>query len=287
MSSLLTRRTFLAGASLVGAASLGEHRAAAGDTDYPAVDYHVHLSATITLERALELSAERGVKFGIVEHAGTRANKYPGLLSSDDDLKAYIAQLEGKPVLKGIQAEGLDWMTCFSREMVASLDYVLSDALTLPQRDGTRAEIWRPWMRVGDKQEFMDRYTDFMVRVIEAEPIDILANPSYLPDCIAESYDVLWTDRRMMRVVEAAARHRVALEINSRYRIPSLTFLRLAKGAGVKFSFGSNIQGADVGRIEFCIETARRLGLRTTDLFSPAPKGRKPIETRSFRVAPL
>ena len=38
--------------------------------DFPLVDFHVHLEGDITLERAVQLSKERGVQFGIVEHGG-------------------------------------------------------------------------------------------------------------------------------------------------------------------------------------------------------------------------
>lgn len=268
----ISRRGFL------GALAVSPLAAAPG---VPRVDYHVHLDRVVTLEKALELSKERGVKFGIVEHAGNRTNRYPGLLSSDEELNAYLARLDGKPVYKGIQAEGLDWMASFSKAAVAKLDYVLSDALTMPQKDGQLARIWMPFM-LGDTQEWMDRYTDFNVQVIASEPIDIFANPTFLPEPIQKEYDRLWTEARMRKIIDAAVKHRVAIEINSQYRIPSLRFLKMAKASGAKFSFGSNIHGAGVGNIDYGLETARALGLTSRHMFAPAPKGRKPIEVRKF-----
>ena len=38
------------------------------------VDFHVHLDNS-TIDKVLELSRERGLKFGIVEHAGTEENQ--------------------------------------------------------------------------------------------------------------------------------------------------------------------------------------------------------------------
>jgi histidinol phosphatase-like PHP family hydrolase len=268
----ISRRGFL------GALAVSPLAAAPG---IPRVDYHVHLDRVVTLEKALELSKERGVKFGIVEHAGNRTNRYPGLLSSDEEMNAYLARLDGKPVYKGIQAEGLDWMASFSKAVVAKLDYVLSDALTMPQKDGQLARIWMPFM-LGDTQEWMDRYTDFNVQVIASEPIDIFANPTFLPESIQRDYDQLWTEARMRKIIDAAVKHRVAIEINSQYRIPSLRFLKMAKASGAKFSFGSNIHGAGVGNIDYGLEMARALGLGARHVFAPAPKGRKPIEVRKF-----
>jgi histidinol phosphatase-like PHP family hydrolase len=274
---------FAAGAVSAAAGSLARgfgNAAAADGLDFPLVDYHAHLDDVVTLEKALQLSKERGVKFGIVEHAGTKANKYPGLLSTDEDLKRYIAKLEGKPVYKGIQAEGLDWPTCFSKELVAQLDYVLSDALTFPDKGGQRIELWRPGVKFDDKQGFMDRYTDFNVQVMAQEPIDIIANPTFLPDAMMSEFDALWTVPRMEKVVKAAVKYKVAIEINSRYSLPRLDFLKMAKEAGAKFSTGSNIHGLDVGKLDYCVEVIKKLGLTKKDIFTPAPHGKKPIEIR-------
>ncbi len=203
--SFLGRTAVLAGAMMTAKGSLRRPAAAeaAGESDLPFIDYHAHLGGEVTLERAVAISRRRGVKFGIVEHAGTKANKYPHLLSNDDDLKGYLAMLAGKPVFRGIQAEGLDWMTCFSKELVAQLDYVLSDALTLPEKDGRRVELWKPGLKIDDRQEFMDRYTDFHVQVMAREPLDILANPTYLPPLLAQDYDALWTPARIERIIAA------------------------------------------------------------------------------------
>jgi histidinol phosphatase-like PHP family hydrolase len=276
---MITRREFTA--ALAGAAMSAE--------DFPLVDYHVHLDEQITLEKALEISQRRSVRFGIVEHAGKPGLGYRGMLSTDDDLRRWLDKLAGKPVYRGIQAEGLDWMECFSPALVAELDYVLQDALTVPQRvfrgtggDEPLIKLWTPAARtIEDPQGFMDRYVDFHVELMRHAPIDILANPTFLPPAIAKDHAVLWTRERMEKVIEAALRYGVAIEINSRYRLPAETFLRIARKAGVKFSFGSNIHGPDVGQLDYCVEMARQLGLTRRDLFAPAPPGQKPIQRRA------
>jgi len=276
---MITRREFTA--ALAGAAMSAE--------DFPLVDYHVHLDEQITLEKALEISQRRGVRFGIVEHAGKPGLGYRGMLSTDDDLRRWLDKLAGKPVYRGIQAEGLDWMECFSPALVAELDYVLQDALTVPQRvfrgtggDEPLIKLWTPAARtIEDPQGFMDRYVDFHVELMRRAPIDILANPTFLPPAIAKDHAVLWTRERMEKVIEAALRYGVAIEINSRYRLPAETFLRIARKAGVKFSFGSNIHGPDVGQLDYCVEMAKQLGLTRRDLFAPAPPGQKPIQRRA------
>lgn len=276
---MITRRSF--SAALAGAAFAQD--------DLPLVDYHVHLDERVTLEKALEISRQRGVRFGIVEHAGKPELGYRGMLSRDEDLRRWLEMLAGRPVYRGVQAEGLDWMECFSPALVAELDYVLQDALTVPQRvfrgeggDEPLVKLWTPEARtIEDPQGFMERYVDFHVELMRRAPIDILANPTFLPAAIEKDYEALWTRERMEKIVEAAARFGVAIEINSRYRIPKEPFLKIARKAGVKFSFGSNIHGPDVGRLDYCIEAARRLGLTRRDLFTPAPRGQKPIQRRA------
>ncbi len=272
---MLSRRNFLAAATIAPTGLL------AATSDIPRYDLHCHLDPVVTLDRALQISKERNVHFGIVEHAGRKEYYYPNLISTDEQLGAYIAKLEGKPVWKGIQAEGPDWMTAFSKEMVTRLDYVLSDALTLTDR-GKQERIWLRTFEMGDPQEFMERYTNFNVRVMATEPLDIMANPTFLPERIMAQYDALWTPDRVKKIVRAAADYNVALEINSAYKVPRLPMLKLAKQAGCRFSFGSNIHGLDVGNIEYCLEMAKDLGLKSKHFFQPAKPGHKPIEIRKF-----
>lgn len=243
--------------------------------DFPIIDFHAHVEGNFTLQRALELANARGAKLGLAEHAGCREEVH-----NDATLKAYLERVKDAPVYKGIQAEGLDWMKCFSKEAIADLDFVLSDALTFPEKDGRLVHLWTPEAVITDKQDFMDRYVDFNVQVISTEPIDIFANPTFLPEAIVKEYDTLWTEMRMKKVIDAAAKYGVAIEINSLYNIPSEKFLRMAKAAGVRFSFGSNAHGEGVGKLDYSIRMARMLGLTPANMFMPAPRAQKPIMRR-------
>jgi hypothetical protein len=161
MQQQLSRRSFLGHLTVAsGSAGLAQFSlpamAAESHTglDFPLVDFHVHLDNS-TIEKVLELSSERGIKFGIVEHAGTKENRYPMVLSNDDELAAYIRKLDGKPVFKGVQAEWNDWMRCFSTKALAQLDYILTDAMTFPGKDGRRVKLWEKdvetWVEMEDK----------------------------------------------------------------------------------------------------------------------------------------
>jgi histidinol phosphatase-like PHP family hydrolase len=251
--------------------------------DFPLVDFHVHLDNS-TIDKVLGLSHERGVKFGIVEHAGTEENKYPVVLSSDAELQAYLAMLEGKPVYRGVQAEWIDWSSCFSPEMLARLDYVLMDTMTFPGKDGRRVKLWEKDVEsrvdMADKQAFMDRYVEWHVETIVKQPIDILGNCSWLPRPLAADYEAYWTSARIRSVVDAAVKHRVAIEISSSFIVPKRYFLEIAKDAGAKFSFGSNGRYPRMGKIDYCLQMAKELSLTKADMFTPPPAGQKANQRR-------
>jgi histidinol phosphatase-like PHP family hydrolase len=237
----------------------------------PRVDYHAHPEAGMTVDRALALSRERGVKFGLVQHAGVKdGTSSAELIGNDDELMAWIRSLDGKPVFIGIQAEHMNWMSAFSKGAIAKLDYVLGDALTMPDKSGALVKLWTPAFHSDHATEFMDRYVDYHVEVMSKQPLDILANPTFLPEVLQADYDRLWTEGRMRKVIDATVKYRMAIEINSRYRVPRLRFLTMARDAGLKFSFGSNAHTADaIGNIDYGVEIYRELGLKLDQFFRP------------------
>jgi histidinol phosphatase-like PHP family hydrolase len=293
MTMAISRRRFLSRAATASVAaafsspltSRAAEARGSGEPEFHAVDFHVHLDNS-TLEKALELSRERGIKFGIVEHAGTKENKYPTLLSNDDELRRYLAKLEGQPVFKGVQAEWTDWMSCFSRPLLAQLDYVLTDAMTFPGKDGQRVKLWAAdaaqQVDMADKQAFMDRYVDWHTEIMAREPFDILANVTWLPADMQEKWELYWTAPRMKKVINAALEYGIALEISSSFKIPHLPFLTLAKAAGAKFSFGSNGRYPNMGKLEYCFQMAKELDLKPADMFTPAANGHKAVQRRKF-----
>lgn len=254
-----------------------------GVPSLPRLDLHAHLDNS-TIDRVVALGQERRVRLGIVEHAGTRENRYPVVLSNDDELKSYLAMLDGKGVYKGVQAEWTDWMTCFSPEVLGQLDYVLTDAMTFPGKQGRRVKLWEPAaveaVDMSNHQAFMDRFVDWHVEIMDTEPFDILANASWLPDALMPEYDALWTENRIRKVLDAALRHEIAVEISSSYKLPRLAFLRQAREAGVKFSFGSNGRYPNMGKLDYSLAMAEAIQLRPSDLFTPGVEGRKAVQRR-------
>jgi histidinol phosphatase-like PHP family hydrolase len=243
------------------------------DLDFPVVDYHVHLSGALTIDKAVELAHKRGVKFGIVEHPG------PGYKIVDDKaLKQYLETLKTYPVYRGLQPVYPDWAKALSKELLYQLDYILMDAFTLPEKDGRWLRIWRADTVVTDKQAFMDRYMDFNLQVLTQEPIDIFAWPTYLPTAIAQEYDALWTRARMQKLIDVAVKKGIALEINEMAKVPKPRFITMAKEAGAKFTFGTDSRDERAGQFKYCLQMVKQGGLTRKDMFSLRPDGQKAIQ---------
>jgi len=246
--------------------------------NYPVVDYHVHLKGGLTLEEALRESRRLGVQYGVALNCGLG---FP--TTTDAAAEEYLRSLKGQPVFVAMQGEGREWVNLFSKETIAKFDYVFTDAMTLTDDTGKRMHLWikEEVGEIKDPERFMDMLVNRIVTILSREPIDIYANPTFLPDVIANEYDRLWTSERIQKVIEAAKQNDVAIEINNRYRLPKPAFIRAAKKAGVKFSFGTNNGDKDLGRIEYCVQMVKECGLEWQDIFVPRPPGEKPIERRA------
>jgi hypothetical protein len=253
-----------------------------GEENYPVVDYHVHLKGGLTLDQALANSRRLGIDYGIAINCGLG---FP--VHNDSSVHDYLETMKGQPCYVALQGEGREWMTLTSPESVARFDYCFTDAMTFRDDSGRRVRIWLPeeTPNIPDSQAFMD----MLVRRIQSimqEPIDIYANPTFLPDQIAAQYDLLWTPERMKKVIDAAIENDVAIEINARRSIPSPAFIKAAKAAGAKFSFGTNNEAAELGRLEYPIRMVRECGLQWQDIFVPKPAGQKPIQVKKWRTTP-
>ena len=274
----MTRRTFLGTAATVAATAAGcaTTRGAGiprNADGLPLVDLHVHPDKS-TVDEIVALSRKQGVKYGMVEHAGTRENVYPRVLSNDEELLSWTRELDGKGVYKGVQAEWLDWSSCFSKKALATLDYVLTDTMTFPGPGGKRMKLWEKEAVIDDDAErFMDSYVDWHLKILNEQPIDLLANVSWLPAKFADRYETLWTRKRVETVVAAFVKQGIAMEISGSFVLPKLHFLRIAREGGVKFCFGSNGRYPNMGKLDYSLQMAKELALRPGDMWLPGGKG--------------
>jgi len=243
------------------------------DKGFPLVDYHVHLKGGLTLQQVMQNSLKLGINYGVAPNCGL---KFP--VTNDKSLTAYMDTVKGQPIFRGMQAEGREWVTLFSPEAVAKFDYVFTDAMTFTDSKGRRNRIWLPnevW--VDDKQQFMDQLVGKIEAIFSQEPVDIYVNPTVLPAVLMPDYEQLWTKERMERVVKVLAANNIALEINARYKTPNAQMIKMAKKVGIKFSFGTNNTGNELGQLEYCLKMIEECGLTPDDIFMPKPHNQKPV----------
>lgn len=250
-----------------------------GNHNYPVVDYHLHLKGGWTLEDALRESRRTGIEYGIAVNCG---KLFP--VSDDKGAREFLAGMKNQPVFIAMQAEGREWVKMFSKGTIAMFDYVFTDSMTWTDDSGKRMRTWikEEVGEIADPQRFMDMLVTRIQGIFRSEPVDIYANPTFLPDVIAADYESLWTRERMEKVVEALARNGVAMELNNRYKLPSAAFVKMAKSAGVKFSFGTNNTDGNVGRCEYGLRMVKECGLTWQDMFVPKPDGEKPVQKRGL-----
>lgn len=241
--------------------------------NFPLIDFHVHLKDGLTINEVVDLSRAKGLNYGVAANCGL---KFP--VTNNSQLNNYLDSIQHAAIFKGMQAEGREWMTLFSPDTAARFDYIFTDAMTWTNRNGKRLRLWiKEETEVGDPRRFMEELVGKIEQILQ-EPIDIYVNPTYIPDEIAGRYDELWTDERMDRVVAALVKNNVAFEINSRYKLPSIEFIRKAKDAGVKFTFGSNnMVRADL-QYDYCFKVLQEVGLTAADMWMPRKPGERKIQ---------
>ena len=245
--------------------------------NFPVIDYHVHLKGGLTKEMAHAMSMNYGINYGVAPNAGEGG--VGRMLANDEEVYSYFEEVKPLPFLCGVQGEGRKWTATFSQEALGTFDYLFTDAMTIMDHKNRNSRIYRTEEVHYDgisKEEYMEQIVDQTVKILTNEPADIYANPTYIPEDMQADYDYYWTDERINRVLDVLQEYRIALEINPRYRIPSLKIIQMAKDRGLKFTFGTNNVDANFGKLEYCIEAIEQCGLTADDIWFPSMSIRRP-----------
>ena len=207
-------------------------------------DYHIHLRGGMTAQKAVERARQTGLKSGVLENHG---RDWP--LSTNEILDKFVAEIEAynatlpeaERVNIGIQVNDRDWFKVIDPKIYRRLDYVLADTMIMGVgADGKPQKLWLlPKDYQTDEDKWFETYYQHCMTVVN-EPVDILANVTYLPEFIADRYDELWTEKRMRALIQAAIDNNVALEVQAESEFPKPRFVELALEMGAKLSFGSN-----------------------------------------------
>jgi hypothetical protein len=235
-------------------------------------DFHIHIRGGMTPEKAAIREEAGGIRSCVLENFG---REWP--LKNSRDLDAFITRcqkvkIEGKPIRVGIQVNDSDWYQQIDKATFARLDYALADTMIMGvTREGKPRRLWNADVVIGDPDAWMEEYMQHNLRILD-EPVSILANPTYLPACIAHLYDTLWTDQRMEQVIAKATEKGVALEIQLETEFARERFLMKAKQMGAAFSFGSNNFKETTKQVGNWLMALRLLNLQQKDILTHPPK---------------
>ena len=244
--------------------------------NFPLVDFHIHLKGGLTLEEALARSRRLGINYGIAFNCGLN---FP--ITDDAGIEAVLKTVKGAPCYIGMQAEGREWVKMFSKEAIAKFDYVFTDGMTLANLNGKRARLWiKDEYQIGDKQAFMELLVKSIVGILDNEPVDIYANPLFIPEELQAEFDQLWTPERLQAVLDALKRNGVALELSNRYAFLKPEFIKKAQALGIKFTIGTNNGDGNFGRDELALKLVKECGLTWKDMWTPKPDGQKPVQVK-------
>ena len=239
--------------------------------NFKITDLHVHLKGKLTIDDAAAKSLAETIDYGIAVNCGIG---FP--IHNDSQIDSILATFRGYPQFYvAMQAEGREWVNTFSKESIDKFDYVFTDCMTFTDEKGRRNRIWmkdETW--IDDEEQFMDYLVNTLVKILDTEPINIYVNSTYLPEQMAGRYDQFWTAERMDKVIQAAKSNNIAIEINNRYKIPSETFIKRAKAAGIKFTVGTNNADENFSGAAYALEMIQKCGLKESDFWLPVKKSR-------------
>jgi histidinol phosphatase-like PHP family hydrolase len=265
----MQRRTFIKNAciasSMLAVSPLACNGSNDSGDDFPLMDLHVHLTSNFTINHLMDIARKTNVQFGVVANPGYGVN-------DDRSLRSFIEMLLPYPVYIGLQPMSPGWSRNFSPEILARLDYVLMDAQTIPSGNSYNEtlRIWNFDTYIDDTDKFMDTYMSHTLEVINNnEPLTTLGWPLFLPVCIARDYYTLWTEERMKKIISAAKKRNINIEINDLAHTPHEKFITMAKEQGLKFTFGSDTRDQKAGRLDYCKDIAKKCNLKKEDFFIP------------------
>jgi DNA polymerase (family 10) len=216
-------------------------------------DLHVHTRASdgdLSLGEVVDLARKMGYSYvAICDHS--QAAKYAHGLAADrlaaeiEEIEAFNRTLKGFRVLKGSEVDILaDGSLDFPDELLARLDFVVAAV----------------------HSGFKKNVTERMLKALENPYVRTIAHPTGRLISGREGYVV-----DIDKVIDGAARHGKALELNSYYDRLDLNELNLkkAKEKGVKITIGTDTHFADgLAMMRFGLGIARRAWLGPNDILN-------------------
>lgn len=227
------------------------------------IDQHIHTSGSFNIDSAMQAFYKTGINLGLVVDV---ENLEKG--KENEILVSHVQRYSHLPVFLGIFRNNFQSLDGVPETTVAQFDYVIGDITKFKNSKGQDVDVLKN-ENVGDKEAFMNAYVKAITDGLDKGGLDIWATATLLPESLSSEYDKLWTTDRMLKVIEAAKRNHVAIEVYDPKRIPSITFLKLAKEKGCTFSTGGLFKENKMSEPEYFYEVIDQCKLDYKDIFIP------------------
>jgi histidinol phosphatase-like PHP family hydrolase len=216
-------------------------------------DLHTHTTFSDgRADVAATLAAARraGFELGISDHYSI-----PYGMQGDRTLARYLDALEQFPVYRAVELD-IGAEQPISPENLAKLDYCVGSLHLVLDADGTRVLPDRG--SASSLQYYMRCVVEQYERALRLGMHAMIGHPMFLPDLPRDGQEELWTGELQKRFIAAVVDSGVALELSTRYRVPSEETVREALAAGALFAVASDGHGPEaIGAVDY----ARRLAL--------------------------
>ena len=242
------------------------------------VDCHAHSTfsdGALTIPQVVERAVSLKVYPGVADHISHDVSRTIDSLAL---ITQYLDALEKHDMLRGGEFCYHDslWREV-PVELVRRFTHRVGSIHAVRLSNGTMVRAFARRLPTDLLAEtYMDAHIDYLEEFAREMAVDILAHPTLIAFPFRTlDVDMLWTEEREQRLVDALFKANIAFEISNRYT-PHERLVRRAVDRGVRISLGSDghtfEQVADLARP---LATARALGVRDEDLYDPRRHGSK------------
>ena len=242
------------------------------------VDCHAHSTfsdGALTVPQVVERASARGVSPSLSDHISRDVARG---LTTLDEIGVYLDTLDQYDVRRGGE---FCWHDNLWRELpddlVARFTHRLGSMHAVRLSNGTLVPAFSRGLPDGlTVDAYMDAHAASVEQLAREMPVDILAHPTLVALAFRDvEPDILWTESREERMVDALFNAGIAFEISSRYW-PHERLVRRAVARGVRMSIGSDGHTAEkVADVTRPLALARSLGVVDEDLYDPLRHGSK------------
>lgn len=224
-------------------------------------DLHTHTiysDGKLTPEEICSIAKAKGYLVGISDHCGEGSFQ----INNDEQFRHYLKALEGLPVFRSAELD-LGTEVRISRQLLDECDYLIGGVHSIGDLNFFDSQARLPATRV-----ILERMLDLIETKAQQHRFHILAHPGLLPSKLRPEAEKVLDNKWSQLLVGLALKYGFALEISTRWELPSYETIQTALEAGVMFSLGSDGHGRDTAcRLDYSLRMVEKAGICPDRIF--------------------